>query len=933
MSAMPAAEVRVLGPVALVGSDGGPVSLAAKQTRVLAALVVADGRACDVDELVEAVWDGSPPASARKLVQVYVSQLRKAVPAGIALVTRGGAYALELEARHLDAARFERLLAESGAAREAGNAALAASLAEQGLALWRGRAFGELAYADFARAESERLEELRLAAVEERIDARLALGRQTEVLAEVLALAGEHALRERLQGQAMLALYRCGRQSEALEHYASAREHLRDGLGLEPGPALRELQRRILQHDPDLDAPAPSVIVDDVLPVPATPLVGRLRELEQLRRLLELREARLLILTGAGGSGKTRLALEAARQAAESFANGVVLVELAPLREPELVAAAVAQALEVAEAADESLEETLARALAPRELLLVVDNAEHLREAAPLFSLLVARAPRLTILVTSRAVLHISGERVFPVAPLDEEDSAELFVQRAQLLEPTFQRGADNERELHEICRRLDCLPLAVELAAARIRTLTPGALLERLSERLAVLTTGPRDLPARQQTLRETIDWSVQLLGGDERQALARLSVFPGGASLEAAEVVCGAGLDTLAALADDSLVRRTDVGGQPRFGLLETVRAYALGLLGDERAAVERAFAEHYAALVEKAEPHLTGEEQARWVAVLDAEHENLGAAQTCLAALGDVAGQLRLATALSRFWYIRGYLTEGRRRLDQALADSDTSDPGLRRRALTAAASLALLQGDYTVSTDFAERALDAARESGQQPYVANALSNLGAIVLAAGDHDRAGALLEEAVALARVIGDQRIAALAINNLGDLALTVGDYERAEPLFEESLALLRARGDSANVARSLFNLGAVALKLDRLEDADARFRESVSYAMEVGDKEDVAWCLEGFAGLAAARGEGGRAGLLQGAAGSLLAEMGADYKPFERALHEETRAVAVLLAGEEAFAQAVREGTQMTLADAVEAALAEPQGGLNQS
>jgi predicted ATPase/DNA-binding SARP family transcriptional activator/Tfp pilus assembly protein PilF len=928
MSPMAAAEVRVLGPLEVVGNGGVVVSLAAKQRRLLAALVVADGRACEVDELVEAVWNGSPPASARSLVQVYVSQLRKALLDGMAVVTRGGAYALELDPGRLDAMRFERLLAECEAARREGNAALAASLADRALALWRGRAYGELGYEEFARAESERLEERKVAALEARLDAHLALGRHVEVLGEALVLAGQNPYRERVQELAMLALYRCGRQTEALDHYATVRARLSEELGLEPGRALRELQRRILQQDAELSVEAGGATeAARALPLPPNPLVGRARELEQLRTLLARREARLIALTGAGGSGKTRLAFEAARHAAGSYANGVVLVELAAVRDPALVVPAIAHALTVAEAPGEEPLEALVAAVASQELLLVVDNVEHVREAAPSFARLVARAPRVTLLVTSRAVLHVSGEHVFPVAPLAEDDAVELFVQRAHLLEPTFARSVDNEDDLREICRRVDGLPLAIELAAARIRTLPPGALRARLDSRLGVLTGGPRDLPARQQTLRETIAWSVDLLGNRARDVFARLAVFPGGATVEAAETVCGADLDTLGTLVDDHLVRRVDVHGEARFGMLETIREYALEHLRDERGAVERAFAEHLAALVDEAEPRLTGEQQTHWLAVLDAEHENLGAALSYLAAAGDAEGRLRVATALSRFWYIRGHLTEGRWQLEHALAESETSNPELRRRALTAAASLALLQGAYAAAAESAEQALAVAREAGTPLYVANALSNLGAIVLAGGDHDRAGPLLEEAVSLARSVGDQRVAALAINNLGDLALTVGDYERAEPLFEESLALLKARADVANVARSLFNLGAVALKLGRLQDADARFRESLSFAEQVGDTEDIAWCLEGFAAIAAARRDGERAALLLGAAGALLAGIGAEFKPFERALDEHTRAEAARLVGEDAVAAEVAKGASMALVDAIDAALASPR------
>ena len=921
------AEVRVLGELEVVGRDGAVVPLPAKQRRLLAALIAADGRACGVDELVEAVWDGSPPTSARNLVQVYVSQLRKALLEGMAVVTRGGAYALELEPGRLDATRFERLLAECEAARRDGNEALAASLAGRALALWRGRAYGELAYEEFLRAESERLEERKLAALELRLDAQLALGRHVEVLGEALALAEQHPYHERAQELAMLALYRSGRQTEALDHYAAVRARLIEELGLEPGPELRELQRRILRQDRDLSLDAGrTTSVAEVLPLPPNPLVGREQELEQLRELLARREARLIALTGAGGSGKTRLALEAARRAVGSYANGVAFVELAAVRDPALVVPTIAHALTVAEAPGEETLEALVAALASQELLLVVDNVEHLREAAPTFARLAASAPRLTVLVTSRAVLHVSGERVFPVAPLAEEPAVELLVQRARLLEPAFARSAANEEDLREICRRVDGLPLAIELAAARIRTLTPRELRARLDSRLGVLTGGPRDLPARQQTLRETIAWSVDLLGERERAVFARLAVFPGGATLAAAEAVCEADVDTLGALVDDHLVRRVDAHGEARFGMLETIREYALELLGEQRGAVERAFAEHVATLVEEAGPELTGERQTHWLAALDAEHENLGAALSYLAAAGDAEGRLRVATGLSRYWYIRGHLTEGRRRLEHALAGGETSDPELLRRALTAAASLALLQGDYAAAEASAEQALAVARELGAPLYVANALSNLGAIVLAGGGHDRAGPLLEEAVALARAVGDRRVAALAINNLGDLALTVGDYERAEPLFEESLALLKARGDAANVARSLFNLGAVALKLGRLPAASARFRESLSFAQEVGDTEDIAWCLEGFAALAAAERDGARAALLLGAAAALLEGIGAEFKPFERALDEQTRAEATRLVGEDAVAEAMAKGARMALVDAVDAAALKP-------
>ena len=586
-----------------------------KHVRLLAALAVADGHACSMDALTDAVWGETPPPSARKLLQLYVSQLRKVLPEG-AIRTSESGYALDVDGSSIDAERFERLAQEAATALAGENPALTASLAERALALWRGPAYADVMFEDFARADAERLEELRLGVIEDRLDAQLRLGRHETVLPDVLALAAQHALRERLQGLAMLTLYRSARQTEALDRYADFRRRLDDELGLEPGPQLRDLQQRILRQDPDLDRPSSSAGPNSPLPAPPNRLVGRASELAQLREILARRDSRLLVLTGAGGSGKTRLALEAAHEAAPSFANGAVIIELAPLHDPTLVAATVAQALDVAEVTGEASEETLARALADRELLLVLDNAEHLRDAAPLFARLVSLAPRLTVVITSRAVLHVSGEHVFPVAPLPEDDAVELFVLRARLLDPSFELSDVNEFDVREICRRLDGLPLAIELAAARIRTLTPRAIVKRLGERLALLTSGPRDLPARQQTLRETIDWSVELLSEAERRVFARLAVFPGGATLEAAEAVCGADVDTIAALVNSNVVRRVDVNGEPRFGLLETIREYAADRLhksGDEYTV--RRHAEWCIALAEAAEPELSGDRQAHW------------------------------------------------------------------------------------------------------------------------------------------------------------------------------------------------------------------------------------------------------------------------------------------------------------------------------
>lgn len=910
---MSAAEMRVLGPLEVVGGDGVVVSLPAKQTRLLAALLVADGRACGNDELVEAVWAGSPPASARNLVHVYLSQLRKALPAGITLVNRGGGYAADLAPGCLDAARFERLLADSRAARANGNAALAASLAERALALWRGRAYGELAYDELARTESERLEELRLVAREERLAAHLALGRHAEVLGEILAFADESPDRERGGELAMLALYRSGRQTEALERYAALRSRLRDELGLEPSPGLRELQRRILQQDPSLELHVGFAQTASPLPVPQTPLVGRERELADLAALLARRDAGLIVLTGAGGSGKTRLALEAARRAAGSFANGARLVELAPLRDSAHVVPAIAHALGLPDDTEEDPLDAVAAALRPQELLLVVDNAEHVREAAPAFAHLASAAPRLTLLVTSRAVLHVSGEQVFPVSPLAEDDAVELFVQRAQLLEPTFALGPENEGDVHETCRRLDCLPLALELAAARIRTLTPRALRDRLDTRLALLTGGPRDVPARQQTLRETIAWSVDLLGDRERDVLARLAVFPGGASLEAAEMVCRADLDTLAALIDDHLLVRTDVGGGPRLGMLETVREYALELLGDARLDVELALAGYFAGLADELRRNANVEaDRRRIVASLEHEIDNVRVALAATETPGHSDLQLRLAGGLWRYWAARGPVGEGLEWIERALAAGDGAATVERAHALGGAAGLAWMRGDAKRAAEFAEAAIPVAVESGSAWDEMAANTVLGIVANAEGDRRRARRHHRRAIALAEKQGFEPSAGKL--NLGVVALDDGEYEEAIALFEDVLASHRRNHDGQGSGFALLNLGLAHHELGDHRASRRHFEDAREYLEEGGLREQHAYALQGLAAAEASEARFEEAARLLGEARRELDEVGSPEDRFAPKLVAETKAQVWAALGDETFERAYGAGTEAT-------------------
>jgi predicted ATPase/DNA-binding SARP family transcriptional activator len=899
-------EVRVLGPVDVVGDDGS-IALAGKQTRLLAALVVAGGRACGVDELVEAVWDGSAPPSARKLVQVYVSQLRKALPE-LELVTRGGAYALELGPEGLDAARFERLLDECRAAGRGGNPALAVSLAERALALWRGRAYGELGYEDTWRAETDRLEELQLVAREERLDAQLTLGRHDEVLGEALALAEASPFRERLHELAMLALYRSGRQTDALEHYAAARARLRDDLGLEPGPPLRELQRRILQHDPGLDLSPGTGPSASSLPMPPNPLLGRERELADLRALLERRAARLVVLTGAGGTGKTRLALEAARHVADAYANGVVLVELAPLRDPALVIPTVAQALDVSLDGAAEPVEVVARALSSLELLLLVDNAEHVREAASSFAELAARAPHVTILVTSRAVLHVSGEHVVPVAPLAEDDAIELFRQRARRLEPSFEITEENEADVREVCRRLDCLPLAIELAAGRIRTLTPRLLRERLDDRLRLLTGGPRDLPARQQTLRETIDWSVGLLDERHCRAFALLAVFPGGATVRAAEVVCAADLDTLAALVDVHLIRRDDVGGEPRFGMLETLREYALALLGDERRDAEVALARYYGSLVD--DLRVSDPRESVWrtaVEGLDPEIDNVRVA-LAVAAESDDELLLCLAGGLWRYWWVRGARGEGLDWIERALAAGEGPATVARATALRGGAGLAWSRGDTERAKALASAAIPVAVEAGAKWDEGAAHTVLGIVANQEGDYGGARRHHERSLEISLELGVEPVVEKL--NLGVVAIESADYETALTLLEDVLESHRRNERPGGIGFALLNLGLVRYLLGEQQESRRDFDEARACFEAIGFRSHVAYALQGLAAAEAGVSRFESAARLLGEARKELDDVGSPEDGFADELVESVKMRSRAALGDSAFEAAYAEG-----------------------
>ena len=548
MAARGSIQLGLLGPLA-AWRDGAALPLGgSKQRAVLGVLALESGRTVTTDTLIDALWPDEAPGRPQTAIQGYVSQLRKTLgPETIATDANG--YRLDLAPGQLDSAEFERRL---GAASKLAPPERAAELAAA-LELWRGPALADFAYESWAQAEIARLEELRLAALEARNDAELECGRGAELVGELEALVREHPLRERLRGQLMLALYRAGRQAEALDAYAAARAALVDELGIDPGPELQALHHAILNQDDELVATAP-VTPTVRLPVPPTPLLGREEDLDRLARLLGADGTRLVALTGPGGMGKTRLAIQAAADLAGSFPDGVWFVELAALREPEHVLPAIAAT--IGAAGDPAVH------IGAQRLLLVLDNFEQVIGAAPSLSPLLSGCPNLVVLVTSRERLHLAGEVEVALQPLDPEIAAKLFAERAGRLGVEVDAEAD---EVGELCARLDGLPLAIELAAARTKLFAPEDLLARLGSRLDLLGAGPHDAPERHRTLAATIDWSHALLNDDERDLFEGLAVFAAAFELADVEAVFPADLETLAALVDKSLLVRRP-GGQGR-------------------------------------------------------------------------------------------------------------------------------------------------------------------------------------------------------------------------------------------------------------------------------------------------------------------------------------------------------------------------------
>ena len=971
-------ELRVLGSVELVG-DGGPVPTGGpKQRLLLAALSASRRRVVSVDALTEVLWGEEPPPTARSTLQTSVSKLRRLVAdlPGVDITSRPPGYVLDVAPELVDADRFE---ADLSAARAAlpGQPADARELLDRALGAWRGAAFAGFADLPWAVAEATRLEELRLQAVEDRNEARLALGDAGAVISELEGLTRAEPLRERVWSQLMLALCQAGRQAESLRVAAAFRRHLRDELGLDPSPTFAAVEQVVvggaptpLADDPPGHGPPVGLARAQPAPAAAAPLIGREASLDDAMEVI--RRSRLVTVTGPGGVGKSTVAAELARRLAPSFRHGVRLVELAPIADAAAVVAAVAQSVDAERRSERSLSESIIEVLAPLELLLVVDNCEHVIDTVgELVAQLVRWCPSLTILATSREPIGMAGEVVRPLAPLAVPIDAaaplaeiaataavEVFVARAAEAVPGFELDEGNARAVAELCIQLDGLPLALELAAARMSSMTPSQLAERLNERFALLGSG-HGRARRHRTLLDVVQWSYGLLDPTERELLARVSAFAGGFDLDAAERTCAGGdltresvAPVLGGLVDKSLVVTSRVGAQLRYSQLETLRQFGAERLAEtpDGPLVHRA---HLRTFVDRA---VTGGaaldtvDEGEWAARLDTDMDNLRAALMTAIALGDADAALTLVASVSedgfrsiRYevvdWaetvlgtdaaqdhplgptalaivgygsFVRGELARAVALAEQAVElreRLDVASCGLPERVL---GNALFYQGHRDAGIGWMARMVDAARHKGSDGRIAHALYMRSVAQTSVGDPDAGAALAEEALVAAAASGSPTARAQATYATALAAAHVHPDE-ALALMEEAAALADSVGN--RWMRSFARTEAMWLRAKRGESdlALAGYRDVVATWFRGGDWANQWLSLRHLAGILADLGRDGDAAMLSGAVEAAGAAAALPFAPADADdLIELSRRLAERL-GNDALAEAKRRGARM--------------------
>lgn len=682
------------------------------------------------------------------------------------------------------------------------------------------------------------------------------------------------------------------------------------------------------------------------LPVLATPLIGRDREVAEIRDILRQPDVRILTLLGSSGTGKTRLSLQVSIELISEFDDGVYFVPLAPVGTPILVASTIAHALNVQEAADQPLLATLQGYLRERNLLLILDNFEQLLAAAPLLESLLNAAPRLKVMVTTQARLGIAHEYVFPVPPLALPDplrlpaldqlanfaSIALFLERAQVVRPDFALSNENAVTLAELCVALGGLPLSIELAAAHTDQFTPAEMLDQITKRLMAIRQRFRAEPTHKQVLYEVLDWSYRLLGADEQRLLARLGIFEGGCTLDAVDAVCNPNadldIDVLSATAllidKNLLVQEEWLNDEPRYMMLDMIHQYALARLADDHETdlLRQSHALYNLRMAEMGETELTGANQEVWLKRLEGEIHNLRAALEWSRARDDYESLARLSGSLWRFWLVYGYLSEGRRWLEESLANNG-QPPEVRAKALNGAGVLAFMQGDYMQAKQYAEANLHIRRDLGDKRGMAGILCNLGSMMIEHEEDAQGRAFLIESLALYRELGDDWGAAIALNNLGRSIENEGDLAQAEALYTEGLAKFRALADKGNTANLLDSLGWVVLAQGNYERAQPLFEEGLSLARDLGYKEGIAGCLLAFAYIAAAQTQPLRAARFVGVFDGIFVSAGMLLPPSEQARRARVVDAIHKQIDEAAFASARDEGCAMAVEHAIDLVL----------
>ena len=853
---LPGVQIRILGPVQALDA-GEPITLGGMRERsLLALLALSPGQTLSSDHIIDQLWGEDLPANPANALQALVSRLRRAIGPEV-IVTRAPGYVLDVEPEAVDATQFRTLVeaaaGETDPVRRGGQY-------REALSLWHGAPLAEFPFEEFTQRDRAALEELHLLAVEARISADLESGGGAELVPELEELIAAHPLRESLRASQMLALYRAGRQAEALRAYTAARNVLAEELGIEPGPQLRALEESILMQDPELRAADAPARRRSMLPARLASFVGRDTEMSEVAEAFAT--SRLVTLTGAGGAGKTSLAIEVGRTLEVEYPDGVWLVELAPVVDPARVADAAVTALQLEQVASlggdaperVAVTALIVEYLRNRKALLIMDNCEHVIEAAAgVVETVLLACPSVEVLATSRDRLGIPGELLWRVPSLDSSAAAvDLFIERAQAVNPAFMPNTDEREIVAAICAKVDGMPLAIELAAARVRSLPVNEILRRLESDIAVLSGGPRSATHRQQTLRGTIDWSYQLLDGQEADLFASLSVFHGSFALEAAEAVASDKVDdvlgSVERLIDSSMVAPVTAG---RYRMLETLRVYAGEKLDDGVDIAMAQLLQHFTVVLAPAQNGLRGPEQLEWLDRIEADHDTIRAVLDWALVNAPDDG-LQLASMLGWFWYLRGNSTEAKERFETLLDASGSDALACARGDAHFFGALSDARPELGRAGFVAARA--AYEEAGFIPGVANAKAMIAAFGF---EMDETIALLNEAAELSAGVGyEWGVALIRFLQIG-VASNGNDFELAGRLAEEATARFAELGDGWGQGYSLYFGGSVWRALGEYEKAEAAFRAALGHARPMRLRREMAPVMSELGSIATMQGD----------------------------------------------------------------------------